>query len=64
MLAKRKQTHKKIESLGNSFRFHAIGVLLLLLEVGSCSIKFCFLVSKLRQNGCPLELQNTLLGAK
>lgn len=41
MLAKRKQTHKKIESLGNSFRFHAIGVLLLLLlEVAASSFIF------------------------
>ncbi len=54
MLAKRKQTHKKIEFLGNSFRFHAIGVVLL-LEVGSCSIKFCFLVSKLCQMAVPLD---------
>jgi hypothetical protein len=38
VLAKRKQTHKKI---GNSFRFHAIGVLLLLfLEVAASSFIF------------------------
>ncbi len=41
MLAKHKQTHKKIESLGNSFRFHAIGVLLfLLLEVAASSFLY------------------------
>lgn len=41
MVAKRKQTHKKIESLGNSFWFHAIGVvLLLLLEVAASSFVF------------------------
>jgi hypothetical protein len=41
VLAKHKQTHKKIESLGNSFRFHAIGVLLfLLLEVAASSFLY------------------------
>jgi len=42
VLAKHKQTHKKIESLGNSFRFHAIGVLLLLLLLEVAASSFLF----------------------